>query len=133
MICASIQSERGPPVRGFRRNKYRAKPEIVDGIRFASRREAKRYRELKLMEVSDLIVDLELQPKYKLGTDDAPVLYRSDRCPNGRRASYFADFRYLNKLTGETVIEDVKGFDNQLGRLKRAVVEAQYSIEIVLI
>jgi len=118
-------------VRGYRRNKYRAKPEIVDGIRFASRREAKRYRELKLLEAGGFVTELELQPKFKLGTDDAPVLYRSDRCPNGRRAVYLADFRYRHE--GETVIEDVKGIDTPLSRLKRAVVESQYHVKIVLI
>ncbi len=78
------------------------------------------------------ISGLELQPKFKLGTDDAPILYRSERCPNGRRAAYFADFRYRDH-TGATVIEDVNGIDNPLSTLKRAIVEAQYSVKIVLI
>ncbi len=116
----------------WRKNKYRAKPQIVDGIRFASKREAKRYGELKMMERGGAISELELQPRYLLGTDDAPILIRSGRYPNGRRASYFADFRYRDHA-GETVIEDVKGVDTPLSRLKRAVVEAQYSVEIVLI
>ena len=118
-------------VRSFRRNKYRAKPEIVDGIRFASRREAKRYRDLKLLEACGFVTELELQPKFKLGPDDAPILYKSDRCPNGRRAVYLADFRY--RQDGQTIIEDVKGIDTPLSRLKRAIVEAQYNVVIVLI
>ena len=120
-------------MRFWRRNKYSAKPEIVDGIRFASRREAKRYRELKLLERAGEISKLELQPKYKLGTDDAPILLRSERYPNGRRAAYFADFRYYRNHAGITVIEDAKGIDTPLSRLKRAIVEAQYLVEIVLI
>jgi len=131
MICASIHSERGPPVRTWGKNKYRAKPEIVDGVRFASKREAKRYRELKLLELGGFVTELELQPKFKLGPDDAPILYRSDRCPNGRRAVYLADFRY--RQDGQTIIEDVKGIDTPLSRLKRAIVEAQYKAVIVLI
>ena len=119
-------------VRSFRRNKYRAKPEIVDEIRFASGREAKRYRELKLLERAGEISELELQPKFILGTEEAPIMLRSDRCPNGRRAAYFGDFRYRDR-SGEIVIEDVKGFDNPLSKLKRAIVEAQYLVEIVLI
>ena len=116
----------------WRRNKYRAKPQIVDGIRFASKREAKRYGELKLLERAGVISALELQPKFKLGTDEAPVLIKSDRYPNGRRAVYLADFRYQWPV-GNIVVEDVKGIDTPLSRLKRAVVEAQYSVEIVLI
>ncbi len=119
-------------MRGWRRNKYSAKPEIVDGIRFASRREARRYRELAILLLAGEISKLELQPKFKLGPDEAPILYKSDRYPDGRRAAYFADFRYRDR-SGDTVIEDVKGYDNPLGRLKRAIVEAQYSVEIVLI
>lgn len=119
------------PLIRWHRNKYRAKPEIVDGIRFASGREARRYRELKLLEAGGFITDLELQPKFKLGTDEAPVLIRSAGYPNGRRAAYLADFRY--REGGRAVIEDVKGIDNPLSRLKRAVVEAQYSVKIVLV
>ena len=116
----------------WRRVKYRNKPTHVDGIRFASGREAGRYGELKLLERAGLISELELQPKFKLGTDDAPILIRSRGYPNGRRAVYLGDFRYLNN-TGESVVEDVKGIDNPLSRLKRAIVEAQYSVVIVLI
>ena len=99
---------------------------------FASKREAKRYRELTLLQDAGEISELELQPKFELGPDEAPILYRSDRCPNGRRAAYFADFRYRDR-DGSTVIEDVKGIDNPLSRLKRAIVEAQYSVKIVLV
>ena len=114
-------------------HKYRAKPEYVDGIRFASKREAGRYRDLKRFEGFGLISDIQLQPKFPLGTDEAPVLIKSAGYPNGRRAAYFADFKYWNNGTSLEVIEDVKGIDTPLSRLKRAIVEAQYSIEIVLI
>ena len=115
----------------WRRNKYGAKREVVDGIKFASRREARRYRELKILSDAGLITELELQPKFKLGPDEAPYLIRSAGYPNGRRAVYLADFRYRHE--GELVIEDVKGVDTPLSRLKRAIVEAQYSVVITLI
>jgi hypothetical protein len=109
---------------------------VVDGIRFASKKEAKRYGELKLLVLAGVISKLTLQPKYPLGSDDKPVLQRSGRYPNGRRVSYLADFRYVDLSTGRTgkyVIEDVKGMDTPLSKLKRAVVEAQYGIRIVLV
>jgi len=112
-------------------HKYRAKATVVDGIRFASKKEAGRYQELKLLVLAGEIGKLQLQPGFKLGTDDAPVLMRSPRYPNGRRASYFADFKYRGK-DGLEVIEDVKGMDTPLSKLKRAVVEAQYGIRIIL-
>lgn len=116
------------------RQKYHAKATVVNGIRFASKKESKHYidllwREATLREISDL----ELQPKYLLGTDANPVMMRSGRYPNGRRASYIADFRYKCLITGKTVVEDVKGMDTPLSKLKRAVVEAQYGIKIVLV
>ncbi len=116
----------------WRKAKYRNEPIDLDGIRFASKREAKRYGELKLLQRAKMISKLELQPKFKLGTDVSPILIRSRGYPNGRRAVYLADFRYLDHA-GDTVIEDVKGIDNPLSRLKRAIVEAQYRVIIALI
>ena len=89
----------------WRRVKYRNEPTVVDKVRFASKREAKRYAELKLLERAADISELELQPKFLLGTDDTPFLIRSKGYPNGRRAVYLADFRYRDRA-GEVVIED---------------------------
>jgi hypothetical protein len=114
------------------KNKYNAKKTVVDGIQFDSKKEATRYSTLMLLVKTHEITKLELQPKYKLGTDDAPVLLRSARYPNGRRASYIADFRYYCNVSGNTLVEDVKGMDTPLSKLKRAVVEAQYGIRIIL-
>lgn len=114
-------------------HKYRAQPTVVDGIRFASMKEARRYSQLKLLEKAGAIGQLELQPKFKLGTDDKPVLLKSDGYPNGRRASYIADFEYYDNEAMEWVVEDVKGMDTPLSKLKRGVVEAQYDIVIRLI
>jgi len=118
----------------MRRHKFNAKATVVDGIRFASKKESKRYVDLLWRrDTLKEIDDLELQPKYLLGTDEAPVLIRSRGYPNGRRASYIADFRYKCLITGKTVVEDVKGMDTPVSRLKRAIVEAQYGVRIALI
>ena len=47
-------------------NKYKAVKTTIDGITFDSKREAKRYTELKLLEKSGMITHLELQPKYDI-------------------------------------------------------------------
>ncbi len=117
----------------LRLNKYRAKVTFVDGIRFASKKEAARYSELKLLERAGHITDLELQPRFPLGTDAAPILIKSGGYPNGRRASAIMDFRYYDVRAGWTIVEDVKGLDNAYSRLKRAIVESQYKIEVRLI
>ena len=102
--------------------KYRAKPVVIDGHRFDSKREAKRYGELKLLERAGEIENLELQPRY-------------DVAINGRKICWYqADFRYTNCLEGQQVIEDVKSpatAKNRLYRLKKKLVEALHDVRIV--
>ena len=45
--------------------KYRAIKTVVDGITFDSKKEAKRYSELKIMEKAGIIATLRLQPEFK--------------------------------------------------------------------
>jgi len=121
-----------------KRRKYRNVKEVVDGITFDSRKEAARYRQLKLLDAAGEIANIELQPKYPLivlqrdGTY-LDVKIRSAGYPNGRRATYKADFRYQDKRSGRQIVEDVKGMDTTASRLRRAVVEAIYGIEITLL
>lgn len=76
-------------------NKYRAKPTTVDGIRFDSGAEARRYAQLKLLARAGIVTDLELQPRFEL------------RGTKGGLIGHFkADFRYRER--GAVVIEDVK-------------------------
>lgn len=104
------------------RSKYGAKPTTVDGIRFASKAEARRYSELRMLERAGEIVKLELQPKF-------PLMHAGKKL-----ATYIADFRYVvpgyRPLTDREVVEDVKGMKTPVYRLKKKMVEAQYGIEI---
>jgi len=74
--------------------KYRNKPTTVDGIKFHSKKEAKRYQDLKLLQLGKIITDLELQPVIPLMVNGVKI---------GR---YTGDFKY--KENGIEVIEDVK-------------------------
>ena len=114
-----------------RRNKFGAKPTMVDGIRFASKAEARRYGELKMLERAGEIRNLELQPKYDINVNGGPVRIRSRGYPNGRAVSYIGDFRYFSG--NETVVEDVKGMDTPVSRLKRALVENIYSVRVAVV
>lgn len=104
----------------WRRNgtKYNAQKVVYDGITFDSKREAKRYQVLKLLERSGEISNLRLQVEYEL----IPNQYRTEERygKNGRRLKdkqvllerkccYVADFVYTDNRTGETVVEDCKG------------------------
>lgn len=108
-----------------RRHKYGAKPTVVDGVRFASQKEARRYQELKLLERAGEIGQLALQPEFDLdviGGDVKDIRYRI--------GAYKADFQYVEWRTGKRVVEDVKGFKTPLYRWKKKHVEAQYGIQI---
>lgn len=95
--------------------KYRnSKVKTSEGLVFDSRKEYRRWCELKMMEASGVISDLQRQVKY--------VLIPTQREPDtiGKRGgihkgkviekevAYIADFVYQSK--GETIVEDVKGY-----------------------
>lgn len=102
-----------------RTSKYAAIRTEVNGIMFASKREAKRYSELCLLERAGEIASIELQPKF-------PCVV------NGQKVcTYIADFAYLNSQ-GSRIVEDVKGFKTPMYRLKKKLVEALYpNVKIV--
>ena len=112
--------------------KYKNKKVIYDGHRFDSIREAERYIELKALEEQGKIKNLTLQPKYWLKSGDNDIKIRSDRYPNGRRCSYTADFKYIDDQ-GVEQVEDVKGIDTNVSRLRRAIVEAQYGVRVIVV
>lgn len=102
--------------------KYGNKPTTINGIRFASKKEAHRY--IILMEDLRLgrITQLEAQPEYKIWTmrlDGTEVAV----------GKYIADFRY--KRGGIEIIEDVKGVRTPVYKLKKKLVEARYGIRIL--
>lgn len=99
--------------------KYNAIPTHVDGLRFASKREAKRYNELKLMERGGEIIALEIQPKF-------PLIVNKQKL-----GSYIGDFRYRDTATGDLIVEDVKGVKTPVYKLKAKLVKALYGVEIV--
>jgi hypothetical protein len=104
-----------------RPRKYRNVPTEVEGIRFASKAEAKRYVELRWLERAGEVSGLELQKRYPLvGADGIKV------------AVYVADFDYLNP-DGELVTEDVKGVQTPEFKLKSKLFEAQYGRKIIII
>lgn len=113
--------------------KYGAKPTVVDGVRFASKKEARRYSALKLMVAAGQIEALELQPRFPLVIHSTPVVIRSKGFPNGRPVAYIADFAYREfdaHGPGVRIVEDVKGMDTPVSRLKRALVEAIYGVRV---
>ena len=91
-------------ISGEPKNKFNAVKKVVDGIKFASTREADRYRELKLLVRAGKIRDLEVQPAYTLVKS---VKYKNAKSRKPAM-KYTADFRYWDIEKGELVVEDVK-------------------------
>ena len=112
--------------------KFRNKKVEYDGHKFDSLRECDRYKELKMLADQGKITELALQPKFWLKCGGKDVKIRSKRYPNGRRASYRADFEFIDDR-GEKHVEDVKGMDTNVSRLRRAMVEAEYGVRVEIV
>lgn len=121
-------------------SKYNAIKTEVDGYIFASKREANRYSELKLLEMAGEISNLELQPEFPVVINDKNI------------CTYIADFKYTTKvkkvviapdpnqwnrdmeigsyIADMEIVEDVKGVKTPVYRLKKKLVQALYGIAI---
>ena len=129
--------------RGWRRNgtKYNASKVVYDGITFDSKKECKRYMELKLLEKGNVIRDLRLQVEFELlpnqyatekryGKNGKPL--KDKKVLLERRVVYRADFVYILNETGETVVEDAK---SEITRtpvylLKRKLMLYRYGVRV---
>lgn len=101
-----------------KKSKYGNKKTIVDDIQFDSTKEANRYKELKLLLKAGHIWLLEMQVPFELNTGGTHSLV------------YIADFVYIDILTGEKVIEDVKGFRTREYKKKKRLIKKVYNIKI---
>lgn len=115
-------------------NKYKNKKVVIDGLVFDSKREAKRYGELLLLEKVGAITNLQRQVKY--------VLIPAQREPDTvgarggihkgklieKECAYFADFVY--QQDGETVVEDTKGMRTTDYVIKRKLMLYRHGIRI---
>ena len=86
-----------------KRNKFNAQKVELDGMTFDSKKEHKRYIELKAMQQRGEIFGLEHHTKFELA--HKTKLEGEKRAKPALR--YFADFTYYI-ITGEYIVEDVK-------------------------
>jgi Protein of unknown function (DUF1064) len=114
----------------IKRPKYGNTPVIVDGLAFDSKREAVRYQELKMLQKAGKIAHLETQPAFPI---QVVALWRQgppwhiEHC-----GMYTADFRYLDLVTGEVKVEDIKTrvTKTESYRLRKRLVEAIHGVVI---
>ena len=109
----------------FTKSKYGNKKTEVDGIMFDSKKEANRYKELRLLEKSGNITDLELQKRYDFEINGVKLGF------------YKADFVYFVRLACDSTeqygltIEDCKGFKTPVYNLKKKLMKAIHGIDIL--
>lgn len=112
---------------GQSKSKYHNEPMTVAGIRFDSKKEARRYEQLMIQLQLGIIRDLRLQQDF--------TLQEAYTTPEGfrvRAIRYKADFVYTVCETCEQVIEDAKGRRTDVYQLKRKMMAKKgYDIQEV--
>ena len=103
-------------------SKYRNRKTVIDGITFDSKKEARRYSELKLLKKAGHIKNLELQPSFVLVDG-----YVNGTGKKIRPMIYKADFRYYDVMGKCEVVEDVKGVRTEVYKLKKKLFEERYA------
>lgn len=96
-----------------KKSKYKNRRVEIDGIKFDSVKEGKRYSDLKLLQKEGHVQFFLRQVAFDL--------------PGGVR--YFADFLVF-WVNGKTTVEDVKGVRTQIYKLKKKQVEELYPVKI---
>lgn len=124
------------------KNKYQAIKTIVDGIEFDSRKEARRYRELLLLQRAGEIQKLRTQEKFVLIPSQYETVETGEYYQLGSKRGipktkevcvekavvYVADFTYMEN--GKLVVEDTKGFRTKDYIIKRKLMLKEYGIKI---
>ena len=125
----------------YTQTKYHNKKVVVDGIEFDSQKEGHRYKELRLMERAGKINQLRLQVPFELIPNQYETVTVQLKTKTKqvqklveRKVEYVADFVYNDLESGETVVEDVKGY--RLGgayavfQIKRKLMLQVYGIKV---
>ena len=116
-------------------SKYGNRKITIDNITFDSTGEGLRYKELKLLEKTGQITDLQLQKKFIIVPEirEPDTVGSRGRVKKGKliqsAAYYVADFVYYDK-NGRLVVEDFKGFKTDLYKLKKKLMKYIYNIDI---
>ena len=99
-------------------SKYRNKPVEIDGIRFVSKMEGRRYVQLRDMQRAGIIRNLQLHTQYKLVVNGVLI------------CRYRPDFEYDEAATGDHIVEDVKGYRNHIYAMKAQLMKACHGITV---
>jgi hypothetical protein len=115
---------------------YNKKVKTSDGLVHDSKREARRWVELKLLERAGQIKDLQRQVKFVLipAQYEPGIIGKRGGVKQGklieRECSYIADFVYTDTNTEKMVVEDTKGFRTKDFIIKRKLMLYVHKIQI---
>lgn len=126
----------------MRMNKYQAIKTCVNGIEFDSRKEARRYQELLLLQRAGVILNLRMQEKFLLIPSQFETVETGEYYQTGSKKGtpktkevcvekpvvYVADFVY--EQDGKTIVEDTKGFKTKDYIIKRKLMLYTHGIRI---
>ena len=107
------------PEKKTRRAKYNNEKVEWQGEVFDSKREYKRYRSLLLLVKAGAITLPQRQVAYELNEGGTHSL------------KYVADFVYIDTKTGQTIVEDCKGFRTREYKKKCRLMKKIYKITIL--
>jgi hypothetical protein len=104
-----------------KRNKYGAKAVTVDGIRFASKREAAFYGELKQREKAGEVYEVELQPRFSFVHNGVLI------------GTYKPDFMFWDAVAHRNRVIDVKGVETREFRTNLRLMRAFHKIQVEVV
>ncbi|MDB6178984.1 DUF1064 domain-containing protein [Paracoccus sp. Z330] len=117
MTAAQLQNMQAP--KKGRKRVQNAQPIEVDGHKFDSKGEARRWMVLKALENTGQITELRRQVSITLQGMNGPIL-----TPSGRPMTCRLDYTYIDGK-GRQVFEDFKGHQTDESVLKYAILAAQ--------
>lgn len=110
------------------RRKYRNQPVEIDGERFDSQREARRWRVLQLLAKAGEITELRRQVAFELVPSQHDAAGRAVR-----PVRYVADFVYRTKAESgdQLVVEDAKGVRTADYAIKSKLMLWRHGINVI--
>ena len=116
-------------------SKYHSQKITVDGETFDSRKEFRRWQELRLLEQAGAISKLERQVPFELipAIREPPTIGPRGGVKQGRiiekPVNYVADFAYYKD--GQYIVEDSKGYRTDVYIMKRKLMLYMHGIRLL--
>lgn len=101
-----------------RKSKYGNKKLKVDGVVFDSIGEHRRHCSLVIQEKAGIIKDLKRQVSFSIDINGVHI------------CRYIADWTYILVSDGQTIVEDFKGVQTGVFKLKNKLMKACHGIDI---